>query len=187
MTRVPRNRYTQAELLRSGRQKAIIVGGVPIPAGFDLRPVVQTRAELDRLFAAEVRDEIASQPELVRTLKRTSGRTTFFENIRLPHRRAVCLEDFEAGLRSAGLMGVDEELVQSTTSPGKFRVQKVRVRENGHSGSYSAFSGHGYDMRSPALTNCAVGRPRVKGAPVSGEPSLPLKLTRPKLVRKKGA
>ena len=32
MARVPRYRNSQLEMLRSGRQKAIIVGGMPIPA-----------------------------------------------------------------------------------------------------------------------------------------------------------
>ena len=185
MARVPRNRYSQIEKLRAGRQKAIIVGGVPIPAGENSLALSQT--EFNRLLRAEIRDEIDSQPELVRTLERGRFRNSFFEEVRLPSRVAESLEDFEAGLRAAGLMSFDEMLVQSFTRPTKFRVQKVRVGKNGHSGFSSGFSGHGDDKRSPALSNCAVGRPRVKGEGVPPEASVTSRLTGPRpLVRKKG-
>ena len=130
MARVPRNRNTRLERLRSGRQKAIIVGGVPIPAGEDSFP--GRGREGSGLFGAEVRDEVHCQPELVRALERSRFRDAFLEQVSLPHGRAVALEDFEAGLRAAGLVGVDEILVQSGTTGRKFRVAKRHVRIDGH-------------------------------------------------------
>lgn len=128
MTRVPANRHTQLERLRSGRQKAIIVGGVPVPAGEDTLP--SSLSERRRLVGIEVRDEIASKPDLVRTLPRSRFRNAFFEEARLPHWMAVCLEDFEAGLRAAGLVSVDEICVQSTACPTKFRFQKRKIADD---------------------------------------------------------
>jgi len=186
MTRVPLNRNGQLMKLRSGRQKAVIVGGVPIPAGEDVASC--DFRQRFRLLSGQIRDEIAGKSELVRAVKGGNSRGTFSKDVILPLGSAVCFEDFEAGLRSAGLVAVDEVLVQSHTSPRKFRVQKVRVAENGHSSSSALFVGHGDDKGSPALSNCAVGRPRVKGEPVSGDPSVSPRLTpRHKLVRKKGA
>jgi len=130
MARVPRNRYGQLEKLRSGRQKAIIVGGVPIPAGEDT--FTGRGGECSGLFGREVRDEVDRQPELVRALERTRFRDAFFEEVSLPHGRAVCLEDFEAGLRAAGLVGIDEIIVKSGTTGRKFRVAKRHVRIDGH-------------------------------------------------------
>ena len=130
MTRVPVNRHTQVERLRSGRQKAIIVGGVPIPAGDNSFPLGP--AERFRLFNAEVRNEIASKPDLVRTLPRSRFRNAFFEEARLPRGMAVRLEDFEAGLRAAGLMSVNEILVQSGNTGRKFRIAKRHVAVDGH-------------------------------------------------------
>jgi len=58
----------------------------------------------------------------------------------LPERMAVRLEDFEAGLRAAGLVSVDEICVQSTASPAKFRFQKRKVADDRiHGGSSSRF------------------------------------------------
>lgn len=128
MTRVPANRHSQLERLRSGRQKAIIVGGVPIPAGDNSLPLGP--AELFRVFNAEVRNEVASKSDLVRALPRSRFRNAFFEEARLPLGMAVRLEDFEAGLRAAGLVGVDEICVQSTASPAKFRFQKRKVADD---------------------------------------------------------
>lgn len=128
MARVPANRHSQLERLRSGRQKAIIVGGVPIPAGDNSFPLGP--AERFRLFNAEVRNEIASKPDLVRTLPRSRFRNAFFEEACLPRGMAVRLEDFEAGLRAAGLVGVDEICVQSTASPAKFRFQKRKIADD---------------------------------------------------------
>ena len=130
MTWVPRNRASQLERLRSGRQKAIIVGGVPIPAGEDTLP--GGCAEGRSFLGAEVRDQVSCEAELVRGLERTRFRDFLGNQIALPHGRAKSLEDFEAGLRAAGLMGVNEILVQSGKSGRKFRIQKCNVVDDRH-------------------------------------------------------
>jgi len=183
MTKVPRNRHSQIERLRSGRQKAIIVGGVPVPAGEV--PLARSFGEECRLIRAEIGDEIASQPELVRALERPRFRDFLFKQVSLPQGIAESLEDLESGLRSAGLIGVDEILVQSVNRPTKFKVQKRRVSVDGHIGSPASMQGT-IAPGSSALSHCAVGRPRVKGAPVSGDPSVSSRLTPRVLVRKKG-
>jgi len=183
MARVPRNRYSQVERLRSGRQKAIIVGGVPVPAGEV--PLPRTFCEECRLLRAEIGDEIASQPELVRALERPRFRDFLFKQVSLPQRIAESLEDLETGLRSAGLIGVDEILAQSVNRPTKFKVQKRRVSVDGHIGSPASMQGTIAPGPS-ALSHCAVGRPRVKGSPVSGEALVTSRLSPSVLVRKKG-
>lgn len=130
MARVPRDRYGHLEALRTGRKKAVIVGGVPIPAGE--HAFTGPSGKLGGFLGAEIRDEIDGQPELVRALHRSRFRDAFGDQLTLPHGRAVCLEDFEAGLRAAGLMGVNEILVQSGRSGRKFRVAKRQVLIDGH-------------------------------------------------------
>lgn len=130
MARVPRNGNTQLERLRSGRQKAIIVGGVPIPAGED--PLLDFRSEGESLLRAEIRDEVSGQPELMSTLERSRFRDFLFNEIALPHGQAVRLEDLEEGLRLAGLVGPDEIVVQRGSSGTKFRVAKRQVAVDGH-------------------------------------------------------
>lgn len=156
MARVPRNRYGQLEKLRSGRQKAIIVGGVPIPAGEDTFP--GRCAEGRSLFRGEVGDEVHCQPELVRALERSRFRDAFFEQIALPHGRAVCLEDFETGLRAAGLIGVNEILVQSGNTGRKFRVAKRRVAIDGHLDTSSKDFPAGNALEHSAVVTGGEGR-----------------------------
>ena len=68
-TRFPFDRYGHREALRTGRKKAIIVGGVPIPAGEDAFP--GSLCKLPGFLRGEVGNEIDSKPELVRTLERS--------------------------------------------------------------------------------------------------------------------
>lgn len=130
MARVPTYRHRQIERLRTGRQKAIIVGGVPVPAGEDLLPL--SGRQLGGFLGTEVRHEVDGKAELMRTLEGTRFRNLFFEKVRLPHRVAVRLENFEAGLRAAGFVGVDEILVQTYDAPCKFRVEKLDVVMDRH-------------------------------------------------------
>lgn len=139
MTRVPRNRYSQLEALRTGRQKAIIVGGVPVPAGDDALPL--PGAQLDGFFGADIGHKVDRQPELVRTLERQRFRNSFGDEVSLPEGVAVRLEDFESGLRAAGLMSVDQILVQSFATPGKYWVKKRNVSVDGHFGFPSVEAG----------------------------------------------
>ena len=156
MARVPRNRNSQLEKLRTGRQKAIIVGGVPIPAGED--PFSCEVRKPVGFLRAEVRDEIGGEPELMRRLERSRFRDAFFDEVSLPHRRAICLEDFEAGLRAAGLMGVDQILVQSGRTGRKFRVAQRRVAIDGHLNASSEIVGVGNALSSSAVVTEAHNR-----------------------------
>lgn len=122
MARIPRNRGRQLELLRSGRQKAIIVGGVPIPAGVDGDAAVL--GDEFRALNIYVRDEIDCQSPLVRALPRSRFRRALSEQASLPSGMAERLEDFEMGLRSAGLIKPGQLLVQGFNSPCKFRVEQ---------------------------------------------------------------
>ena len=168
MTRVPANRHSQLERLRSGRQKAIIVGGVPVPAGEDTLP--SSLSERRRLVGIEVRDEIARKPDLVRTLPRSRFRNAFFEEARLPVGMAVSLEDFEAGLRAVGLVSVDQICVQSTACPTKFRFQKRKVADDRiHSGSPSFFVRRAAPSEPvPVLIEDHSPEPQSGGVPVKG-------------------
>lgn len=130
MTRVPHDRYGHREALRTGRKKAIIVGGVPIPAGEDAFP--GSFGKLLGFLAREEGNEIDGETELVRALERSRFRNAFGDKLTLPHRRAECLEDFEAGLRAAGLMSVNEILVQSGNTGRKFRIAKRHIAVDGH-------------------------------------------------------
>lgn len=134
MNKVPLNRNRQIDRLRSGRQKAIVIGGVPVPAGSDGAACVlgQRVGLLDR----EVRDEIDRKSPLVCALPRSRFRTAFFEEAFLPPESAERLKDFEVGLREAGFVSDAELLVQSFNSPTKFRVQKRKAGDPvlGHDG-----------------------------------------------------
>lgn len=130
MARVPRYRNSQLERLRSGRQKAIIVGGVPIPAGED--PLPDLFSERGGLLGTEVRNEVGGEPELVRALERSRFRDFLGNEVSLPERRAVRLEDLEQGLRLAGLIGPDEIVVQRGSSGTKFRVAQRKIAVDGH-------------------------------------------------------
>ena len=141
MTRVPRYRHMSPAKLRSLSEECIIIGGVPVPP----RHMAFSRflGQGSSLLDAEVRDEIARQPELMCALERSRFRDFLSHEVRLPNRVAVRLKDFESGLRAAGLVGVDEILVQSLARPTKFRVQKRNVSVDGHGPVPSAFSGGG--------------------------------------------
>ena len=130
MARVPRYRHADVMKLRSLAEECIIVGGVPIPP----RHLAFSRylGQGSSLRDIEIRDEIASQPQLMRALERSRFRDFLSQEVRLPDRVAVCLENFESGLRAAGLVAVDEILVQSLARPTKFRVQKRNVAIDGH-------------------------------------------------------
>lgn len=130
MTRIPRYRHPDVVKLRSLAEECIIVGGVPIPP----RHLAFSRylGQSSSLLDIEIRNEIGSQPQLMRALERSRFRDFLSQEVRLPDRVAVCLENFESGLRAAGLVAVDEILVQSLARPTKFRVQKRNVAMDGH-------------------------------------------------------
>lgn len=130
MAGVPRDRGGKFETGRAFGEVPVVVGRVPVPAGEDA--LANAGGERCGVLRGEVGNEIDSEPELVRALERSRFRNTFFDEVSLPHGRAKCLEDFEAGLRAAGLVGVHQILVQSGASGRKFRVAKRQVGIDGH-------------------------------------------------------
>lgn len=126
MNFVPKNWYANSEHKRRLLQEvpAFIGNFVPVPT--------RLSPQCDRFGLSKVRDEIASQPQLVCALERSRFRTSFAEEARLPLGTAKRLEDFEAELRALGLIAVDEIVVQSLSRPDKFRVQKRNIVDDLH-------------------------------------------------------
>lgn len=130
MNKVPRDRHVHLKQAARRGQKAIFIGGVPIPTGQDDFSFLS--GETVGLVGVDERDEIAGQTELVRTLPRSRFRNSLSQEISLPDGVAVRLEDLEEGLRSAGFIGPGEIISQRVTTPSKFRVQKRNVSVDGH-------------------------------------------------------
>lgn len=118
---VPKNWYANSKHKRRLLEEVPSFIGNFIPAPPRLGP------QGDRFGLSKVRDEIASQPELVRTLERSRFRNAFGDEARLPLGSSERLKDFEAELRALGLIAVDEIVVQSLSRPDKFRVQKRNI------------------------------------------------------------
>jgi len=118
---IPPDRGYQARLRRSlcELDPAFVAGFRPVPTG--------PYAKGYRLGLREVRDVIGGEAEIVRALPRTRFRNTFHEEAILPLSASICLEDFESELRASGLVKPDEVLVQSLSSPRKFRVAIGKV------------------------------------------------------------
>lgn len=132
MNKVPSNRYAQTKMFGSGFQEPVVVRSMPAPTRMD--DVSNLVGERPGLVWAEEWNEIRSQAKSVSGLVHTRFRDTFFQAVKLPHGIAESLEDFEKGLRLAGLIGADEVLVQQASRPPKFRVQKAEVSDYGHNG-----------------------------------------------------
>lgn len=161
MTRIPLYRGRAVELARRLGQKAIIIGGVPIPTD-DGRVTGQLR-EGDSVVGTHVGDKVHSQTELVCTLPRSRFRNALGEHARLPLRAAICLEDFEAGLRAAGLIAVDEVLVQPFDGSRKFRVQTVDAVASYGAGVSVKHSNVAHDWYPSGCLTLSEARTRVAG------------------------
>ena len=130
MNSIPTNRYLEAKALGGPLKEVVVVAAVPAPARQDFLPGQITQVE--SLLSVDVWDEIDGQPDTMRTLENSRFRRAFFEQVSLPNRVAVCLEDFEAGLREAGFISGDQLLVQARYDQRKFRVQKAHVVVDRH-------------------------------------------------------
>lgn len=116
---------------------------VPTPlAGVDRRFLVESPVHHNfvagPLLRVQKRNEVHSQPVLMRTLPRSRFCGSLGEEVQLPSGAAETLEDFEAALKLAGFIKPGQALVQSNYFPGKFRVQEVETSVNGvgvHGGS----------------------------------------------------
>ena len=78
------------------------------------------------LLPVDPRDEICGETVVVSRLTGLRLRNTFGEEAILPAVIAKALEDFEEGLRDAGLIGVEEVLLQFFSRPRKFRVRPMK-------------------------------------------------------------
>ena len=130
MSQIPSNRYLQAKGLHAEPEKAPAVAGVPTPSCKDFLPGQIT--QVVRLLPVDIRDEIGSEAEVMRTLEYPRFRSAFFEQVKLPAGFAESLEEFEAGLRLAGFIASDQVLCQILANPTKFRVQKRGVAVDSH-------------------------------------------------------
>lgn len=168
MGSIPKNWYANSELKRRYLQElpSFIGNFIPIPT--------RLRPQGDRFGLSKVRDEIASQPQLVRALERSRFRNSFGEEALLPLGSAERLVDFEAELRATGLIAVDEIVVQSLSRPDKFRVQKRKVIDDFHGYDPSVKAAIRERGSVPSLTEGP--KPRSSASePVKGEErSVPL-------------
>ena len=121
---IPPNRGYQATLRRllCEHYPAFIAGFRPMPTG--------PYAEGYRLGLRGIRDVISGETEVMRALPRSRFRNTFREQAVLPLSASVSLEDFELELRRVNLIADGELLVQSLSSPRKFRVAIREVSDN---------------------------------------------------------
>lgn len=156
MAFIPRKNWHAAiEQARSSLPKILVVmESMPAPSSSYSLVAKQgmTSVEAFSVLNREVRDKIDSQPELVRRLERSRFRRPLCKHAALPHGVAERLEDFEAGLRSAGFIAVDEVLVQSFYAPLKFRVHARNVAIDGHFRSPSVKAAAPNGEPVPSLT-----------------------------------
>lgn len=123
MAGVPDDRNRKPVKFRSRFKKSVVVRAVPAPAGVD--PFPELLAERQRLGLIDVRHEVGGKSELMRRLPAKRFRNPFGDEVVLPLGVAESLEDFEAGLRAAGLVAVDQVCVQFAHAPRKFWFKKI--------------------------------------------------------------
>lgn len=105
--------------------------------------------------------EIDSEPEVMGRLSASRFRRADREQVVLPLEAAMRLKDFEAGLRSTGLMMPDEALFQSREDDYKFRVQRTQATiDLGSAHSTISIVGHRAKALSAELFH---PKPLVKG------------------------
>lgn len=111
---------------------------MPVPPRKD--PLADPLAKRFSLDGREIWDPITGETELVRRFVWPGFRGAFTEYLELTSGMAVALKELEVGLRDAGLVTSDQELVQLAGSPSKFRVKRKSVSDDRiHGGSSSRF------------------------------------------------
>ena len=142
---------------------------MPVPPRKD--PLADPFAKRFSLDGREIWDPITGETELVRRCVWPGFRGAFTEYLELTSGMAVALKELEVGLRDAGLVTSDEELVQLAGSPSKFRVKRKSVSDDRiHDGSSSRF----FVRRAapsepvPVLIEDHSPEPQSGGVPVKG-------------------
>lgn len=110
---------------------------MPVPPRKD--PLADPLAKRFSLDRREIWDPITGETELVRRCVWPGFRGAFTEYLELTSGMAVALKELEVGLRDAGLVTSDQELVQLAGSPSKFRVKRKSVSDDRHGRSSSRF------------------------------------------------
>ena len=110
---------------------------MPVPPRKD--PLADPLAKRFSLDGREIWDPITGETELVRRCVWPGFRGAFTEYLELTTGMAVALKELEIGLRDAGLVTSDEELVQLAGSPSKFRVKRKSVSNDRHRSSSRFF------------------------------------------------
>lgn len=143
---------------------------MPVPPRKD--PLADPLAKRFSLDRREIWDPITGESELVRRCVWPGFRGAFTEYLELTSGMAVALKELEVGLRDAGLVTSDEELVQLAGSPSKFRVKRKFVSNDRiHDGSSSRF----FVRRAapsepvPVLIEDPSPEPQQGGVPVKAE------------------
>lgn len=111
---------------------------MPVPSRMD--PLADPLCKRFSLDGREIWDPITGETELVRRYVWPGFRGTFTKYLELTPGMAVALKELEVGLRDAGFITSDQELVQLAGSPSKFRVKRKSVSDDRiHDGSSSRF------------------------------------------------
>lgn len=110
---------------------------MPVPPRKD--PLADPLAKRFSLDGREIWDPITGETELVRRCVWPGFRGAFTEYLELTSGMAVALKELEVGLRDAGLVTSDQELVQLAGSPSKFRVKRKSVSDDRHRSSSRFF------------------------------------------------
>lgn len=141
---------------------------MPVPPRKDpLSDPLAKRFSLDR---REIWDPITGETELVRRCVWPGFRGAFTEYLELTSGMAVALKELEVGLRDAGLVTSDQELVQLAGSPSKFRVKRKSVSDDRHRSSSRFFVKRAAPSEPEALLiEDPQPEPQQGGVPVKAE------------------
>lgn len=141
---------------------------MPVPPRKD--PLADPLAKRFSLDGREIWDPITGETELVRRCVWPGFRGAFTEYLELTSGMAVALKELEVGLRDAGLVTSDQELVQLAGSPSKFRVKRKSVSDDRHRSSSRFFVKRAAPSEPEALLiEDPSPEPQQGGVPVKAE------------------
>ena len=139
---------------------------MPIPPRKD--PLADPLAQRFSLDGREIWDPVTGETELVSRFVWPGFRGSFTEYLELTIGMAIALKQLEVGLRDAGLITADQELVQSATSPSKFRVKRISVSDDAHGSVSLGKSGDPAHAGSEAALTKVPRRLQRRRGPVKG-------------------